>query len=82
MQSDSPRPANKPQPGGCWIVAAFVGGAVGAWLVTGAIFMKAIEGAELHPDASFLGAVCVFCPLVGLLAALVVWRVAKRNNSR
>lgn len=72
---------NRPEPGGCWIALAFLGGAAGSWLVIGAIFMEAVEGAELHPDASFLGAVCLFCPLVGLLAALVAWRVTRRHIS-
>ena len=60
------------------IIVAFVLGAASAWLVTGEYYMRAIDGVELHPDGQFMGAVCLLCPLVGLLAALIAWRITRR----
>jgi hypothetical protein len=80
QENNLPRAANQRQPSGCLTIAAFMGGSFAAWLVTGAILMNAIDGVELHPDSAFLGAACLFCPLVGLLTALVTWRLTTRRQ--
>lgn len=60
-----------------WLMA----GSFGAWLATGWYYMKGIDGVELHPDADFMGAVCLFCPLVGIFVALIARRFATASNT-
>ena len=77
-QNHSPsKKARDAAPVGCSVILAFVFGSTFAWAVTGVVYMQAIGGVELHPDGSFMGAVCLFCPLVGLLAALITSRVLR-----
>jgi hypothetical protein len=63
------------------LTIVFVAATTLAWLITGAFYMHAIGGEETHPDIHFMGAVCVFCPLVGLLASLVTARLNNRGTS-
>jgi len=56
---------------------AFIGGSFVAFVLSASLMSQANGGVELHPDIEALGAVCLFCPLVGLLAALVTSRLTR-----
>ena len=77
MQQDPYGPKVR-KPAGCPVLFVFTIGTISAWFATGVYYMRAIDGAELHPDGPFMGAVCLLCPLVGLVAALLTWRLSRR----
>ena len=60
---------------------AFFGGTAVAWLAIGLVVEYVTDGVELHPDQNLLGASCLLCPLVGLLAAIVIWKLVRRPKS-
>jgi hypothetical protein len=59
------------------IVAGFVGGFFVTHVICASMLMNALGEVDIGHDATFTGAACLLCSLVGLLTAMMAGRLAR-----